>query len=188
MSIIGAILFVLLAIVRVAWIVKAGITPLGILLFAQAGLAALLLIFRWKADVSAPRWVEVVAWLSAALPLVFITPSSGLSWQGLLPVPGLALNLWALASLGSAFGIAPAARGLVTQGPYRWLRHPMYAGELLSLAGALLAAVRLWNTCLLLVFAGSIVWRIAWEEKILNQNGYLAYARVVRWRLLLGIW
>ena len=188
MSVIGAFFLVVLAIVRIAWIVRQGISLLAVLLFAQAGLGALLMIFRRSAGITAPKWVEAGAWLSAILPLLFFVPSSGSLWQGLLPVPGLALNLWALASLGTTFGISPAHRGLVTTGPYHWLRHPMYAGELLSLTGGLLGAFRLWNVVILLVFTASLVWRIAWEERILNRNGYSAYARHIRWRLVPGIW
>ena len=188
MSIIGAFLLALLAIARIAWIAKWGVTLLAVLLFVQAGLGALLMVFRRKADVTAPKWVEAGAWLSTSLPLLFFVPSASAPWQGLLPVPGLALNLWALVSLGSAFGISPAQRGLMTNGPYRWLRHPMYAGELLSLTGGLLGAFQLWNLSILLVFAASLVWRIMWEEKILNRNGYPAYARYTRWRIAPGIW
>jgi protein-S-isoprenylcysteine O-methyltransferase Ste14 len=188
MSIIGAFLLSFLAIVRIAWMVEKGITLLGILLFSQAGLGALLMIFRRSTDIAAPKWVEAGAWLSAFLPLMFFVPSPGTVWQGLLPIPGLALNLWALASLGTTFGISPAHRGLVTAGPYRWLRHPMYAGELLSLAGGLMGAFTFWNLVLLLVFTASLVWRISWEERILNRNGYSTYARYIRWRLLPRVW
>ena len=188
MSVIGAFLLVILAIARIAWIVRQGLSLLAILLFAQAGLAALLMIFRRSANAAAPVWVEAMAWLSACLPLVFFVPPSGSLWQGLLPVPGLALNLWALAALGTAFGIAPAQRGLVTEGPYHWLRHPMYVGELLSLMGGLGAAFRLWNLVLLLVFSASLIWRINREELILDRSGYPAYSRHVKWRLMPGIW
>jgi len=187
MSIPGAFLFVFLAIVRVAGIVRGGFNLLGVLLFAQASLAALLMVFRRPAHQEAPKWVQAVAWVSAILPMLFSTPSQSI-WKGFLPVPGLALNLWSLVSLGIAFGIAPAYRGLVTTGPYHWLRHPMYAGELLSLAGAFLAAPQVWNLVVLLVFAVSILWRINREENILNRNGYPAYASAVRWRLVPGIW
>ena len=188
MSVIGAFLLVVLAIVRISWIVRQGLSLLAVLLFAQAGLAALLMIFRRSTHVTAPKWVEAAAWLSACLPLFFFVPSSGPLWQGLLPVPGLVLNLWALASLGTAFGISPAQRGLVTEGPYHWLRHPIYAGELLSLVGGLIAAFQLWNLVILLVFSASLIWRISREEQILHQCGYPVYATHVRWRLVPGIW
>jgi len=188
MSVIGAFLLVILAIIRIAWIIRQGISLLAVMLFAQAGLAALLMIFRRTASTNAPVWVEAIAWLSACLPLFLFVPSSGSLWQGLLPVPGLALNLWALASLGTAFGISPALRGLVTEGPYHWLRHPMYAGELLSLIGGLVAAFRVWNLVILLVFTASLIWRINREELILDRSGYPAYSRHVKWRLMPGIW
>lgn len=188
MSIPGAFLLVLLAISRVAWMVENGPTVLSLLLFAQAGLAALLMIFRRKAAAAAPPWVEASAWFSAAMPLLFHTPAAQHPWQCLLPVPGLALTLWALASLGTAFGIAPARRSLVVRGPYRLLRHPMYAGELLSLAGAWVSAPGLWNLAVFLAFAASLVWRISQEERILDDCGYTEYAVSVRWRLLPGVW
>jgi len=62
-----------------------------------------------------------------------------------LEIIGLALAAagtgWALAgiiALGRCFGVLPEARGLVTRGPYRVVRHPIYAGEILALAGVLL--------------------------------------------------
>jgi protein-S-isoprenylcysteine O-methyltransferase Ste14 len=187
MSIPGAFLFVFLAIVRVAGIIRGGFNLLGVLLFGQASLAALLMVFRRPTGLAAPKWVQAGAWLSAILPLLFSTASESI-WQGLLPIPGLVLTLWALVSLGTTFGIAPAYRGLVTTGPYHWLRHPMYAGELLSLLGAFLGAPLPWNLIILLVFTASILWRISREESILNRNGYAAYASIVRWRLVPRVW
>ena len=74
------------------------------------------------------------------------------------------------------------------EGPYHWLRHPMYAGELFSLVGGLVAAFRPWNLVILLVFTASLIWRISREEQILHQCGYPIYARHVRWRIVPGIW
>ena len=57
--------------------------------------------------------------------------------DGLLAL-GLACSIYAAASLGSSFGLAAEARGLVTSGAYRLVRHPLYLGELLAGLGALL--------------------------------------------------
>lgn len=187
---IGAFLFVLLAFARVNVILSRGFTTiLDLLLIAQSGLAAILLIFRRKPFYTTPRRVEVMIWLSAGIPLLMNTPATQtFFWLSLASAPGLVLNLWAMACLGSAFGIAPAERGLVLTGPYRLVRHPMYSGELLSLFGVLLCNPSSRNGAVMLVFLITIVWRIYWEEKILLITGYGIYARILKWRLLPGIW
>jgi len=99
---------------------------------------------------------------------------------------GVLFSLWGLASLGRSFGIAPADRGLVTGGAYRLVRHPMYAGELLSFVAITLSNPIPWNGILLTAIILIFILRIGWEERILK--GYAAYCRRVRWRLLPGIW
>jgi protein-S-isoprenylcysteine O-methyltransferase Ste14 len=187
---IGAFLFVLLAFARVNVILSRGFTTiLDLLLIAQSGLAAILLIFRRKPFYTAPRRVEVMIWLSAGIPLLMNTPATQTSfWLSLASTPGLMLNLWGLAYLGSAFGIAPAERGLVLTGPYRLIRHPMYSGELLSLVGVIVCNPSTRNSAVLAIFLITLVWRIYWEEKILLETGYKIYAKNVKWRLLPGIW
>ncbi len=52
--------------------------------------------------------------------------------------PGIALREWAVRTLGDSFTQIVALRtdqALVTGGPYRFVRHPGYAGTLLTLAG-----------------------------------------------------
>ena len=44
-----------------------------------------------------------------------------------LQIAGLAWQIAAKLTLGRSFGMLPAARGLVTTGPYAYLRHPIYA-------------------------------------------------------------
>jgi protein-S-isoprenylcysteine O-methyltransferase Ste14 len=95
---------------------------------------------------------------------------------------GYGLVFWSLVTLGPRFGIAPADRGLVTTGPYRLVRHPMYLGELvlrgaLVLSNAPLAGL---PPFLILVFIQAL--RLLREEKVIA--GYPGYADQVRWRLL----
>jgi len=75
-------------------------------------------------------------------------------------------------------------------GPYRFVRHPGYAGILLSVVGIPLALDTLWT----FVAAGfalvvSVV-RTALEDRTLNDelSGYREYARRVRYRLFPGMW
>lgn len=155
------------------------------LLAAQTGLIAWLLITRGRQAVEV-RWSQkLVAWASALLPLVLRIYQEALVGQVITGL-GLLLVLWALGTLGHSFGIAPADRGLVKDGPYRFVRHPMYLGELISLGGAVISATSIWNIALILVLLLSLLLRIRWEEKAVFNYG--TYADRVRWRLIPHIW
>lgn len=99
------------------------------------------------------------------------------------------LSLASLLSLGRRFGVRPAFRGLVTRGPYRFVRHPMYLAYVIADIGYNLQE---WSVgTVLLVIAGwtSLVYRIHAEERILSRDGgWPAYAGSVRYRLLPGLW
>jgi protein-S-isoprenylcysteine O-methyltransferase Ste14 len=79
--------------------------------------------------------------------------------------------LWLLASvlvLGRCFGILPEARGLVRRGPYRFVRHPVYLGEITAFAGLTLAALVPRNVALLAVLVLAQVTRAHFEERALS--------------------
>ena len=89
---------------------------------------------------------------------------------------------WMLASvlaLGRCFGVLPEARGLVTRGPYRLVRHPVYLGEIGACAGLVLAAPSAWNLALLAVFGVAQAVRMRLEERALTAAfpEYEAYAQ-----------
>lgn len=79
---------------------------------------------------------------------------------------------------------------VVSSGPYTVVRHPMYSGGLVLLAGVPLALGSWWAILLLIPFAALIVWRLVEEEKFLVERlpGYLQYRKTVRWRLGPGVW
>ncbi len=184
MNILGSFSFAFLLIVRLAQMNQSGIDLLDILLAMQSGLAVFWMIFRRKSSAEAHWTVQLLAWLSSIIPLTMQTSENArLSW---LSVPGLLMMLWAFWSLGASFAIAPAARRLIISGPYRYLRHPMYAGELFSLLGFCIGSPLLWNWSVLLVFALSIGYRISQEEILLKR--YAVYAYFVKWRLMPGVW
>ena len=113
---------------------------------------------------------QLVAWISALMPML-MQPASVGDWRILLPLPGLGLALWAMLALDRSFSVTPAKRELVSDGPYRVLRHPMYAGELLSLTGILLGNFSCWNGLGFVLFLLSLLWRIRKEEALLyNEN------------------
>lgn len=54
---------------------------------------------------------------------------------------GALFSIWAIAHLRASFGLRTAVRELVTTGPYRRIRHPLYFGEIIHIFGvAILAA------------------------------------------------
>ena len=54
---------------------------------------------------------------------------------------GALFSIWAIAHLRASFGLRTAVRELVTSGPYRRIRHPLYFGEIIHILGvAILAA------------------------------------------------
>jgi protein-S-isoprenylcysteine O-methyltransferase Ste14 len=93
----------------------------------------------------------------------------------------LASYVWLLASvlaLGKCFGILPEARGLVTRGPYRFVRHPVYLGELGAVVGFSIGAPSIWNLVVLVAFYAAQTVRMRLEEQALTREfaEYAGYA------------
>jgi protein-S-isoprenylcysteine O-methyltransferase Ste14 len=67
-----------------------------------------------------------------------ITPLYGfyLSMIGLgLGFVGASFSIWAISHLRKSFGLRAAVRSLVSTGPYRRIRHPLYLGEIVHIGG-----------------------------------------------------
>jgi len=102
---------------------------------------------------------------------------------------GLVFAITSVAFLGRCFGVLPDVRGLVTRGPYRVVRHPLYLGEVTALLGVAIAcrnwaiAVPLWAATVALQLA-----RTRFEEESLLAvfPEYGEYARRTK-RLIPGL-
>ena len=98
-----------------------------------------------------------------------------LSWAGtIIFIMGYVLRLWAVRTLGQFFTMEIGLRadhGLITNGPYRWARHPSYTGYLLILLGYALAAQSLVALIIPLTLAGVFLFfRIRAEERMLVEK------------------
>ena len=108
---------------------------------------------------------------------------SGLQLAGAaMLAAGLGLAVWARLALGRNWGMPQSLKDepeLVTSGPYRWVRHPIYSGLLLALLGTALAT----NLLLLLVVLLAGVYFIhsaRVEERLMTAAFPSVYPRYMR--------
>ena len=154
---------------------------------------------RWDRVFTAAIQVSFVGWL-VLMPLDAVR----FEWSRVpvgVQVGGAALLVGSFVLLFATFRANPylspvvrdqAERGqtVISTGPYRVVRHPMYAGALAFFAGTPLL-LGSWSGLLLgtLMSVGVAV-RAVWEERELRAelNGYDAYAARVRYRLIPFVW
>lgn len=166
----------------------------GLLLLGSESLIVVLTIARRRSnDVDRSIWAALATGMSIGGPPLLRTGSEA----SLLPdavtaavsVVGLAVVVFAKLSLGRSFGIAPANRGIVAAGPYTVVRHPIYAGYLVTHAAFLVAHPRVGNVFIVLVADSALIIRALLEERLLGHDaGYRAYCRRVSWHLVPGIY
>jgi protein-S-isoprenylcysteine O-methyltransferase Ste14 len=106
-----------------------------------------------------------------------------------LLIAGLAFAIGSVAVLGRCFGVLPDVRGLVTHGPYRLVRHPLYLGELTAVLGIVLGSRNpLWAGLTWLVCAALQLARTGYEERNIQAEfpQYAEYAARTK-RLIPGV-
>jgi protein-S-isoprenylcysteine O-methyltransferase Ste14 len=79
---------------------------------------------------------------------------------------------------------------VVSTGPYRYVRHPMYSSMFVFFPAAALLLGSWCGLMLCVVLLGLLVWRIPLEERMLENGlaGYDEYERNVRYRLIPHVW
>jgi protein-S-isoprenylcysteine O-methyltransferase Ste14 len=97
----------------------------------------------------------------------------------LLALAGVAIFVRSRAELGLAWSFGPRAdraTGLVTTGPYRLVRHPIYLGLTVLSVGEALACAS-WPSIMIVVAAivPTLVWRARAEERLLERTFGAAY-------------
>lgn len=134
-----------------------------------------------------------VAYIYPYAQVIYLRLSSGYIVS---PVAGLILvtfaailSLISLLMMGRAFGVRPALRDLVTTGPYRFVRHPMYLAYFLADIGYNLQESNVVTVLFVLVGWVSLVYRIRAEERVLSQHpAWPAYLSLARYRIFPGLW
>jgi protein-S-isoprenylcysteine O-methyltransferase Ste14 len=140
---------------------------------AFAGTAILLLCGTFLPE--GPSLAAIPAGLAAVCSLILVVATAG--------------AVWGLLTLRLSFGIFPAARSLVTGGPYRLVRHPLYVCEILSALVMVVSSGRLATIALVAIFCALQVTRIHYEESLLSKSfpEWEAWA-AGRARLIPGVW
>lgn len=175
-------------------------TVSGIAAAALTGMFYVLLIWgylrrdRARATATKPA-VLVAAPMATFLPLTLphlasTAPSMMMVvLADLLLLGGLVWSVWSVGHLSRCLSVLPQARTLVDRGPYRFVRHPLYSGEIVSMLGLALA---LGGTAPLLAWLGLTAlqcYRAAQEEQLLRVHvpGYPEYQERTA-RVLPGIY
>ncbi len=144
-------------------------TPLVLGEFIIAGLDAR---FAWSAPL--PVWLRLLG-------LLLVAFSAGLTYAAMAHNKFLSMYVQVSQQRGHQ---------VATGGPYRWVRHPMYASFAPGYSGMAFVFGSWWA----LIPAGlalvMVIIRTALEDRALQAElpGYADYARQVRWRLFPGIW
>lgn len=162
-----------------------------VLLLLSEGLVVVLLLIRRPTDRISTRGLD---WVLAAggTFVVLLVDQGGAPLHGplgaVLMLLGLALHVGAKLSLFRSFGVVAANRGVKVGGLYRLVRHPMYAGYMLTHVGFLLVAPSLWNLAVYAAAWAFLVARIYAEEKVLSEDpAYRDFKACVRYRLVPGL-
>ena len=158
---------------------------------------------------NAKAWDKVLAplmALSISFPLVIVAGlDHRFGWSPVFPLwlivlgifltaLGYAISAWAFIEnrfFSSVVRIQKdRGHAVCDSGPYRIVRHPGYAGNVLPLLGIVLALSSLWTLIPAAVALVIAVIRTALEDRTLQEElpGYQEYARRVRYRLFPGIY
>ncbi|MEA3276540.1 MAG: isoprenylcysteine carboxylmethyltransferase family protein [Pseudomonadota bacterium] len=157
---------------------------------------------------SAKGWDKAFMWISTvvSIPYLLLPGLDAVRYQwSLVPIPVQAIAFGGvIASLLLVFRVLrenpflsrvvevqrERSHRVITTGPYRVVRHPMYTGVVVLFFCIPLALGSLWSLIPAALLAALIIVRIPLEEKTLHAEleGYSAYAGRVQYRLFPGVW
>ena len=172
---------------------RAGGGPGSLLLLPSEGLVVVFVLLRRRTEKISPRPHEWLLALLATCAALLVTPIHRPPpihpmVGSVLMIMGMLIQLHAKVHLGRSFGLVAAHRGLSLGGPYKLVRHPMYAGYMLSHLGYLAFNPTWWNFALYAIGDSLQIPRLLAEERLLaNDEHYRRYQSTVRYRLFPGL-
>ena len=111
------------------------------------------------------------------------------AWFFTLELLGILLMTWAILSMKltnmNVFPDVRAGSRLVTNGPYQWIRHPMYTALLMIMLALVCESFSYWRGFCWLLLSVDLVVKLSYEERLLGEafDDYEAY-RLRTWRLV----
>jgi protein-S-isoprenylcysteine O-methyltransferase Ste14 len=162
-------------------------------LFDQLWVLVFILVRRKTVIITKKPLDWLIAIAATALPL-FVTPVSDtpavpMVFAVMLMLSGTALHLAAKLIIRRSFGMVAANRGIKVNGPYRLVRHPMYAGYMLTHVGLLLGGPTWANFFVVTACWILLIMRIVTEERVLSKDPkYMSMLDRTRFRLIPGIY
>jgi protein-S-isoprenylcysteine O-methyltransferase Ste14 len=161
------------------WIWVGGAVLMGVLMFVRLPSTA----------VTITPSVLLATTVSMVLPLLTRPENPS---HGAMAIAAIALELLGVIIgqgsrlyLGRRFALLPANRGVVTGGPFRFVRHPIYLGWLVLSIGYVMAYPTPRNAIVVLGVLPAILWRIVQEEALLAaEPEYRDYLARTRWRMI----
>jgi protein-S-isoprenylcysteine O-methyltransferase Ste14 len=146
----------------------------------------------------------LIALLTVAMYVVAGLDAVRYGWSALpsiLLYAGVLLEASGMAIIGWAMAVNPyleksvriqidREQKVVSRGPYALVRHPMYVGMILMGLGFPMIVGSAWSLVPLSIYSALFVLRTALEDETLRRKlpGYEAYASLVRFRLVPGLW
>ncbi|MFM5950316.1 MAG: methyltransferase family protein [Novosphingobium sp.] len=185
-----AILLLWVFLVERVWASTNPLAPL--LLIAETTVMFFVLIRRPTEAISVRPGDWMLAITATAAPMLVVpgpNPWPQLASLGVaLVLSGNLFQIWAKFSLRRSFGVAPANRGIKVSGPYRFVRHPMYAGYFATHLGIMLLMPSILNLAIYVLSWSSQILRLLAEERLLNEDpAYQEFCKTTRWRMLPGV-
>ncbi|HMD36127.1 MAG TPA: methyltransferase [Vicinamibacterales bacterium] len=166
----------------------------GLLLLVSEALVVVLMVVRRRTDrVDRSTAAAIVTAMSLAGPPLLrpaddLVPLAPDLVTAILSGAGLLVVIVGKIALGRSFGIVPANRGVVAGGPYSVVRHPIYAGYLLTHVAFVMAHPRAINAAIVIVADAALIVRALMEERVMAEDAqYRVYCRRVEWHLVPGV-